>query len=67
MIYFLTAPSLTVELLPQLVNGNSGEDTIELICIASVNGNAVSATYKFIWMKDGEPFDFFDYKNVVSN
>ncbi|XP_065907794.1 cell adhesion molecule DSCAM-like isoform X2 [Dysidea avara] len=67
VMIMVNAPSLTVELLPQLVNGNSGEDTIELICIASVNGNAVSATYKFIWMKDGEPFDFFDYKNVEAH
>ena len=62
-----TAPTLTVQLFPPLVMGNSGNDAIELHCIAFVTENIISASYQFTWSKDGVAMGQLNIKNVVCN
>ena len=60
-----TAPSLTVQLLPPLVTGNSGDDSIELHCTAVTTKDIISDSYEFIWSKNGVTMDQLNIENVV--
>ena len=42
---------------PPLHTGVSGEDAIELACIAAVAEDITSASYHFTWIKDNTPVD----------
>ena len=47
-------PTVRIDLSPPLLNGNSGEDALELLCTAIV-AEDVAASYQFVWIKDGIP------------
>ena len=42
---------------PPLLTGDSGENAIELVCIAAVAEDITSASYQFTWIKDNTPVD----------
>ena len=65
MIYISLAPTLTVNLNPSLYTGNSGGDTIELLCTATVAEDVMSASYQFTWMKDDTPLDISNDRIAV--
>ena len=48
--YYLV-PTVRVDLSPPLLNGNSGEDALELLCTAAI-AEDVAASYQFAWIKD---------------
>jgi len=50
---FLLDPTLMVQLVPPVVNGNDTVTPINLTCTATVAQNIMSAAYAFVWMKDG--------------
>ena len=54
-----------VHLYPPLITGDSGEDSIELMCIVSVMENVTLDSYQFEWLKDGTPIDLSYYKTIV--
>ena len=56
---------MAVNLNPSLFAGNSGEDAIELLCIATVAEDVMSASYRFKWMKDDTPLDISNDRIVV--
>ena len=58
-------PTLTAKLSPSLLNGNPGEDDIELLCTATVAEDVMLASYQFTWIKDDTPIDFSDDRIVV--
>ena len=63
-IYFL-APTLTANLSPPLLIGDSGEDDIELLCTAIVAEDVMSASYQFTWIKDNSPVDLSNDRIMV--
>lgn len=64
-IIFNLEPQLTAQLLPELVNGTSNEDAVNLICKAIVTEGVISASYHFIWMKNNESLDLSDSRYMV--
>ena len=58
-------PQLTAQLLPELVNGTSNEDTINLICKAIVTEGVILASYHFTWMKNNDSLDLSDSRYMV--
>ena len=54
--YFL-APTLTANLSPPLIVGDTGEDPIKLLCTALVEEDIMLVNYQFTWIKDATPVD----------
>ena len=52
-------------LYPPLMTGDSGEDTIELLCSVSVTENVTLDYYQFEWSKDGSPIDLSYYHTIM--
>ena len=59
------APTVTANLSPSLLIGDSGEDAIELLCTAIVAEDVMSASYQFTWIKDDTPVDLSNDRIVV--
>ena len=57
-------PTLRVDLSPPLLNGNSGEDILELLCTAIVIED-VPVSYQFVWIKDDISIDLPNDRIVV--
>ena len=55
LIAYFLAPTLRVNLSPQIFTGDSGEDPIELACTATVTEDVMFARYQFKWTKDNAP------------
>ena len=58
-------PTLTVNVSSTLLIGDSGEDSIELLCTAIVAEDVMSASYQFTWIKDDTPVDFSNDRIMV--
>ena len=57
LIVYSLVPTLRANLSPSLLTGDSGENAIELVCIAAVAEDITSASYQFTWIKDKTPVD----------
>ena len=64
-IIFNLEPQLTAQLLPELVNGTSNEDTINLICKAIVTEGVILTSYHFTWIKNNDSLDLSDSRYMV--
>ena len=65
LYYNFLDPTLTLNLSSPLLIGDSGEDAIELLCTAIVTEDVMSASYRFIWIKDDTPVDLSNDRIVV--
>ena len=65
MFVYFVAPTLTLKLYPPLLTGNSGEDSIELLCTAIAEEDVILAAYQFTWLKDNTPIGFSNDRIVV--
>ena len=65
LIAYSLVPTLRVSLLPPLLIGDSGEDTIELLCTATVVEDVASASYQFTWIKDSTPISLLNDRIMV--
>ena len=65
LIAYSLVPTLRVSLLPPLLIGDTGEDTIELLCTATVVEDVASASYQFTWIKDSTPISLLNDRIMV--
>ena len=64
-IIFNLEPKLTAQLSPELVNGTSNKNAINLVCKAIVTEGVILASYQFTWMKNNDSLDSSDSRYMV--
>ena len=61
----MAVPNLMAHLYPPLITGDSGEDSVELLCTVSVAENVTLDSYHFEWLKDSTSIGLFDYRTIM--